>query len=154
MTVMNFFQIVYNMVQRIPAGKVATYGQIALLTGSPRAARQVGYALRSLGLNEENVPWWRVVNARGLLSINHGSGGLEKEVQAGLLRLEDIEVSPEHQIDLTRYAWRLSNSQGSDQLESEPSKIDRDQDEAFFAGDHLARKGKKSKDDDSKRESR
>lgn len=137
---MNFFQIVYNLVRQIPVGKVATYGQIALFAGSPRAARQVGYALRALGLNEENVPWWRVVNRNGYLSINHGSGGLEKEVQADMLRAEGVEVSAEMQLDLPRYIWHSDGLQGGEQLETEPNDVDRDQDEALFASDHPPRK--------------
>jgi methylated-DNA-protein-cysteine methyltransferase-like protein len=103
---MNFFQIVYNIVRQIPAGKVATYGQVAMLAGSPRAARQVGYALRALGLNEEQVPWWRVVNRQGYLSINHGSGGVEKQVQMTLLEEEKVRVDEELKVDLTMYLWQ------------------------------------------------
>jgi methylated-DNA-protein-cysteine methyltransferase-like protein len=110
MTVMNFFQIVYNIVRQIPAGKVATYGQVALLAGSPRAARQVGYALRALGLNEENIPWWRVVNREGYLSINHGNGGVEKEIQKNLLEAEGVVVSPELQIDVAQYLWEADSN--------------------------------------------
>ena len=58
---------IYDMVRRIPEGRVATYGQIAKLVGFPRHARQIGYALASLD-NHNSVPWHRVVNAKGKVS--------------------------------------------------------------------------------------
>jgi methylated-DNA-protein-cysteine methyltransferase-like protein len=102
---MNFRQKVYKWVKEIPAGSVATYGQIAALAGSPRAARQVGFALHSLGIDEADIPWWRVVNSKGYLSINHGHDGAEKELQKDNLVVEGVKVADDMTIDLTRYLW-------------------------------------------------
>lgn len=105
---MNFFEEVYAEVLKIPYGQVATYGQIAHLAGSPRAARQVGYALRALKLGEQRVPWWRVVNREGYLSINHGEAGLEKEIQRDLLISEGIEVNDHYRLDLDKYRYQVN----------------------------------------------
>ena len=73
---MNFYEKVYAVVKQIPKGKVATYGQIALLCGNPRAARAVGYALLC---NPEPgiIPCHRVVGANG--SLTGYAGGLQKK---------------------------------------------------------------------------
>ena len=63
----NFYQQVYALVRQVPAGKVVTYGQVAALLGSPRAARAVGYALRFLPAGSD-VPWHRVINYQGGIS--------------------------------------------------------------------------------------
>ena len=100
---MNFNQRVYEAVRGIPDGKVMTYGQIASELGNPRASRAVGWALRALTIEEEDVPWWRVVNKQGYLSINHGMQGYEKMTQADLLRDEGVEVSDEYIVDMGEY---------------------------------------------------
>ncbi|MEE9161698.1 MAG: MGMT family protein, partial [Candidatus Neomarinimicrobiota bacterium] len=70
---------IYAVVRRIPSGKVATYGQVALGAGLPRQARLVGYALHRLS-TDSGVPWHRVVNARGGISLDErfGAGGLQR----------------------------------------------------------------------------
>lgn len=92
-------------VSSIPSGRVATYGQIATMCGRPRAARQVGMILGGLGLEENSVPWWRIVNRHGFLSINHGEGGAEKEEQAARLRLEGVVVDEKFEVDLPTYLY-------------------------------------------------
>jgi methylated-DNA-protein-cysteine methyltransferase-like protein len=94
------YQGFYEVILCIPAGSVATYGQIADLAGRPRQARQVGYALAAL--RDETVPWHRVVNARGEISPR-ASG--HEDFQRILLEDEGIEFSPEGQISLSRYGW-------------------------------------------------
>ena len=70
-----FFERVYQAVRRIPRGRVATYGQVAVLAGTPRGARAVGWALRALrGGRAARVPWHRVVGAGGRLSPRTGGG--------------------------------------------------------------------------------
>jgi len=70
-----FFTRVYQAVRRIPRGRVATYGQVAALAGTPRGARAVGWALRALrGRQAARVPWHRVVGAGGRLSPRAGGG--------------------------------------------------------------------------------
>jgi methylated-DNA-protein-cysteine methyltransferase related protein len=97
----SFFEMVYRVVRRIPAGQVATYGQIARILGAPRAARTVGWALHSLPEGHD-VPWHRVVNSRGTVSLDaRGPGGA---VQRALLEEEGV-VFCEGRIDLKVYAW-------------------------------------------------
>lgn len=104
MTSPSSYQAFYQIIARIPAGKVATYGQIALLAGLPGQARQVGYALHALPNPE--LPWHRVVNARGRLSLRQGA-----ELQRSLLEAEGIQFTPDSQIDLTRYQWQPQGPQ-------------------------------------------
>jgi methylated-DNA-protein-cysteine methyltransferase-like protein len=93
---------VYRVVQQIPAGQVATYGQIAALAGMPGAARQVGWALSALDA-EDDVPWHRVINAQG--QISHRGAGDSVDLQRALLESEGIEFSHRGRVDLGRYAW-------------------------------------------------
>lgn len=85
----NFFQLVYEAVQKIPEGKVASYGQIARLCGSPRSSRAVGYALHVNPL-PGIVPCHRVVNREGRLAPAFAFGGAG--VQKSLLEAEGVEV--------------------------------------------------------------
>lgn len=96
---------VLKTVAQIPFGKVAAYGDVATLAGNPRAPRQVGEILRTLTINEDQIPWWRVVNKKGYLSINQGGGGVEKEVQKSLLLAEGVEVSDSYEVDMKKYRW-------------------------------------------------
>lgn len=100
---MNFFERVYEAVKQIPEGKVATYGQIALAAGNPRAARQVGYALH---VNPEPyvIPCHRVVNRYGRLAPAFAFGGVD--VQADLLKKEGVEVKEDNTVDLRRYLYQ------------------------------------------------
>ena len=98
----NFRSLVIRLVKAVPAGKVATYGQIAALAGSPQAARQVGGVLN--GLKEsEDVPWQRVINAAGGLSTYKIGYG---ELQRALLSAEGVQVSADNRVDLGVYQWR------------------------------------------------
>ncbi|MBQ8322770.1 MAG: MGMT family protein [Clostridia bacterium] len=99
----NFFERVYEVVKQIPEGKVATYGQIAYALGSPRAARQVGFALH---VNPEPfvIPCHRVVNRFGRLAPAFAFGG--EDVQAGLLKNEGVEVDGNHVVDLSKYLYQ------------------------------------------------
>lgn len=90
------------MVGAIPAGRVATYGQVALLAGYPRAARLVGQAMASLDADSE-VPWHRVVGAGGTISAR-GEPVLE-ELQRIMLEEEGVELDARGRIDLDRFAW-------------------------------------------------
>lgn len=96
----------YNIVRRIPKGKVATYGQIAAMLGSPRSARMVGWALNSLKPNS-TIPWQRVVNKAGMISIENMRA--TKDMQAALLRAEGVEVLSREGnlwVDVGRYLWK------------------------------------------------
>ena len=103
---MTTFKIkVIQIVKQIPKGKVATYGQIASMADSPRAARQVGWILRGLTVEEDDLPWWRVINSKGYISIEQGKGGVEKKIQADMLVDDGVEVSDRYEINLERYLW-------------------------------------------------
>ncbi len=100
------FACVYAAVKKIPRGKVATYGQIALLAGMPRAARQMGYALRATPANIK-IPWHRVINAQGRVSMRlheWQSGG--DDFQRVLLESEGVEFSAEGKINLKKFRWQ------------------------------------------------
>ena len=99
---MTFFKQVYAIVKQIPKGKVATYGQIAFLTGHPRSARMVGYALH-VNPKPGIIPCHRVVNREGRVAPGFAFGGPGK--QAELLATEGIIASPDGYVDLTRYLW-------------------------------------------------
>ncbi len=93
---------IYAVVRRIPRGRVATYGQVAGLAGGiPRGARQVGYALHAL-TPARAVPWHRVVNAAGRISLPPG-GGLSQRL---LLEREGVRFDGRGRIDLDRYGWK------------------------------------------------
>jgi len=100
-----FDQRVYAMVARIPRGQLATYGQIADLIGAWGCARQVGWALRRLPLPSD-LPWHRVVNARGQISLSLAREGSDW-IQAELLRDEGIPVDGEGRLPLASHRWRM-----------------------------------------------
>lgn len=98
------YRRVYEVVDQIPYGKVATYGQIAKIVGPPCDARRVGWALASLGNRKEvyPVPWQRVVGAGGKISL---SGSDQKE----RLEAEGIVFDSKGRIDLIRFGWEGPN---------------------------------------------
>jgi methylated-DNA-protein-cysteine methyltransferase-like protein len=99
-----FDQRVYAMVALIPEGQLATYGQIAELIGAWGCARQVGWALRRLPLPSD-LPWHRVVNAKGCISLSLAREGSDW-IQAELLRAEGIAVDQEGRLLLRAHRWR------------------------------------------------
>jgi methylated-DNA-protein-cysteine methyltransferase-like protein len=104
----NFYEQVYAVVRRVPPGKVTSYGRVAQMLGRPNAARAVGYALGALKDKPEDaatgdVPWQRVVNSQGRISIRNREHGAQQ--QAELLRSEGVEVSEDLRIDLDRFLW-------------------------------------------------
>lgn len=98
---MNTFEKIYEVVKSIPEGKVATYGQVALLAGNPRWARVVGYALH---VNPEPgiIPCHRVVNREGRVAPGFAFGG--EGVQRQLLESEGIVFETDGRIDLEKYS--------------------------------------------------
>lgn len=96
-----FKEKVIQIVRSVPKGRVVSYGQVAAYTGLPRAAREVGWIMAELG---QDVPWWRVLNNKGYISIR-GNATADKEVQKKLLEAEGIEVSDEYELDMTRYRF-------------------------------------------------
>lgn len=94
--------IIWQVVASIPEGRVATYGQIARLAGSPRHARYVGATLRKLPKGS-SLPWYRVVNARGEISFPQGGGQYEQ--QRALLEAEDVTFY-KGKLSLKIYGWQ------------------------------------------------
>jgi methylated-DNA-protein-cysteine methyltransferase-like protein len=103
-----FYERVYAIVRLIPKGKVTSYGRIAEMLDSPGAARQVGYAMSALKNRADhpryaNVPWQRVVNHEGKISIKGSEHG--RLYQAELLVEDGVEVDHELRIDLDKFLW-------------------------------------------------
>jgi methylated-DNA-protein-cysteine methyltransferase-like protein len=101
----SFDQRVYAAVAQIPHGRLATYGQIAELIGAYGCARQVGWALRRLALPSA-VPWHRVVNGKGEVSMSPSREGSDW-MQRNLLIAEGIPVDAEGRLPLQRFLWRV-----------------------------------------------
>lgn len=99
-----FKERVLKIIAAIPRGKVMSYGQVAAVAGSPRAARQVGGILRHYDGND-NLPWWRVVNSAGHISIKRNFEATPAR-QKRLLEAEGVEVSPEFSLDISKYRFR------------------------------------------------
>lgn len=95
---------VIEIICAIPYGKVVSYGQVASYAGLPRWAREVGWILNGLGEKELDLPWWRVVNNKGYLSIR-GNQTADKELQAKLLRAEGVEVDQEFKLEMKTYRY-------------------------------------------------
>lgn len=98
------YDLIYRVVQRIPAGKVATYGQVAAVAGYATGARLVGYALYALPAGS-SVPWHRVVNAYGALSLARSSpaAGVEQRIR---LAREGVEFDARGRVVLKKYQWK------------------------------------------------
>ena len=101
---MSTFKKIYDVVKSIPKGKVATYGQVALLAGNPRWARVVGYALH-VNPDQSTIPCHRVVNREGKVAPAFAFGGAG--VQRGLLESEGIVFEPDGTIDLEKYGMEI-----------------------------------------------
>jgi methylated-DNA-protein-cysteine methyltransferase related protein len=98
----SIFRDIYIVVARIPAGKVATYGQVARLAGLPGYARHVGFALSAC--SDDALPWHRVVNASG--GVSPRSGGSHGDmIQRLRLEAEGVEFEPHGRISLKRFQW-------------------------------------------------
>ena len=97
---MNTYEIIYEVVKSIPKGKVATYGQVAMIAGNPRWARVVGYAFH-VNPAPGVIPCHRVVNREGKVAAGFAFGG--EGVQRQLLELEGIVFEEDGRIDLERY---------------------------------------------------
>lgn len=101
----NLYFRIYNVVRRIPKGRVATYGQVAALAGAPRSSQVVGWALRALKPGSP-LPWHRVINKDGMISIENMS--TPKEAQVARLKEEGVTVElrdGNFYIDLKKYGW-------------------------------------------------
>jgi methylated-DNA-protein-cysteine methyltransferase related protein len=100
----NTYEKIYNIVREIPYGKLATYGQIADLSGLYGKARLVGYALFQVDVTSD-IPWQRVINAKGEISYSPARCGADR-LQKNLLQKEGIEFDCRDRIDLKKYRWQ------------------------------------------------
>jgi methylated-DNA-protein-cysteine methyltransferase-like protein len=106
-----FNPIVWNIVRQVPEGRVTTYGQIASMIPPPESvdpaqyarlgSRWVGSAMRSL--TDDSVPWHRVINSKGEISLPRGSEGAE--VQRALLEMEGVAFSESGRVDFNLFGW-------------------------------------------------
>jgi methylated-DNA-protein-cysteine methyltransferase-like protein len=102
----SLYERIYEIVRQVPIGKVATYGEIARAVGMPRGARQVGYAMAALGRGapRPDVPWHRIVNAKGESSIG--------EEQVSRLLAEGVVFGPDGRVDLRQFGWAAAGGDG------------------------------------------
>lgn len=92
----------YGIIQLIPKGKVATYGQIAKLAGLPKHARHVGFALKNMDENSV-VPWHRVINSQGKISLSK-EDGFGQNIQIAKLQSEGVVVL-NGKVNLKLFQW-------------------------------------------------
>jgi len=97
----SLFPRIYEVVKQVPWGKVTTYGAVAQIVGAGCDARLVGYAMA--GVNEPDVPWQRVINAKGTISPRAGRGA---EIQRKRLEAEGVAFDERNRIDFDRFGWR------------------------------------------------
>jgi methylated-DNA-protein-cysteine methyltransferase-like protein len=96
---------IYRVVRRIPTGRVATYGQVAEIAGLPGQARLVGYALHAVATDDARIPWHRVLNARGAISMRaEGPGG--SVLQRLRLEREGVAFDARGRVPLEAVRWR------------------------------------------------
>jgi methylated-DNA-protein-cysteine methyltransferase-like protein len=100
---MSTYDRFYDVARRIPAGRVTTYGAVAREAGLPGRARQVGYAMAALP-DDHDVPWHRVVNARGEVSARRGGSAFE-QIQRAMLEAEGVVFDARGRIDLDGFGW-------------------------------------------------
>ncbi len=106
------FERIYDIVKQIPAGKVATYGQVASLAGNKKWSRVVGYALH-VNPDPENIPCYRVVNRFGEVSKAFAFGGENRQIE--LLKQEGVEFA-DGRVDMKKYQWNRVNMEMLEQI--------------------------------------
>ena len=99
---MNAYEMIYAVVKSIPCGKVASYGQVALMAGNPRWARVVGYALH-VNPDPDNIPCHRVVTKDGSTSKAFAFGGSDR--QRELLENEGVTFTADGKVDMKKCRW-------------------------------------------------
>lgn len=106
---MAYFEKVWEIVRQIPPGRVSTYGRIAAYIPAPEGMSEQAYQVRgprmvggAMAACPENVPWQRVINAQGKVSLRQGGGG---EGQRALLEAEGVEFDDKDRVDLRVYLW-------------------------------------------------
>lgn len=102
-----FTDQVIRWIRKIPKGKVATYGQIAKLTGRPNAARGVVWILNSCSQTHA-LPWHRVINSKGMIGFPPGTKNFRE--QHRLLAKDGVNVSAQGSVDLVRFQWQKTRT--------------------------------------------
>lgn len=108
-----FYSAVVKIIKKVPYGKVATYGQIAALAGKPHGARGVAWILHSSS-KAHNLPWHRIVNAKGLISFPAATMNYQRQRQR--LAKEGVEFLEFDRIDLRQFQWRKIKNVSKDSL--------------------------------------
>jgi len=98
-----FTQTVINIIRGIPKEKVLSYGIIAGMAGNPRGARQVSWILHSMS-KKYNLPWWRVVNSKGIIAMRSGGG---RDFQRLKLEQEGVKFIEDYRINLDSCLWKI-----------------------------------------------
>ena len=98
---MSRYEVIWNMVRRVPRGRVAFYGQIARLCDMEGHARLVGYAMHALSRGTD-VPWHRILNASGRISLPGAAGRRQRE----LLEKEGVKFLKSGKVDLKKHHWK------------------------------------------------
>ncbi len=112
----SFNRMVYTLVRHIPPGKVLNYGRVAEMLGVPQGAREVGWALSALKGTDHDVPWHRVVNAKGRVSIKGSpDAAIEQRVR---LEAEGIAFDEKGYLDMAEHLWKPSFAEVEDLLSS------------------------------------
>ncbi len=99
---LTFTKKVEIILKNIPHGKVTSYGTIAALAGSPRAARQVVQIIH----RTDNIPWHRVINSKGEIAIKDPAGFQEQKI---LLALENITTDKNGKLEMSQYNWKINS---------------------------------------------
>ena len=99
----SFNQLIYALVRAIPYGKVLNYGRVSDLLGVPQGARAVGWAMSALRYGDQGVPWWRVINAQGRVSIKGSPAGAIE--QRARLEAEGIVFDEYDRLDMAQHLW-------------------------------------------------
>jgi methylated-DNA-protein-cysteine methyltransferase related protein len=110
---MSTYDRIYAVVRLIPYGQVATYGQVAQLANLAGKARLVGYALFRVDLSQDDIPWHRVINAKGEISESPFRQGGDY-LQRSLLEAEGVQFSSAGKVRLHQYLWQPSESLGGE----------------------------------------
>lgn len=101
MSEQSFTEKVVGVIRKIPKGKVATYGQIAMMAGNYRGARQVVRVLHSMS-EKEGLPWHRVINSKGSISLK----GESYRIQRQMLEKEGVQFDSSDRVDFDRFLWK------------------------------------------------
>lgn len=113
---MTAYDDIYAIARQIPQGRVATYGQVATLANLAGKARLVGYALYRVDLETTDIPWHRVINAKGEISHSSLRQGTDY-LQRSRLEREGIQFSPEGRINLRQYQWQPASARKNRELQ-------------------------------------